>query len=83
MFLSRLRLFSLRGRYIVLWSLELASELFFHDFSLIILAGKSRIQPLFTRAEFQKEHGREICALGKEFGIAGERCGVKEFVSGM
>ena len=46
-------------------SLELASETF-HDFSLMILAGKSHghraYRPRWARAEFQKVHGHERCA---------------------
>ena len=38
-----------------LWSLELASDFFWMDFSLMILAGKSWIQPLSTRTKSQKE----------------------------
>ena len=45
-------------------------------FSLIILAeeldSQTRIPPLSTRGKFQKEHGRKRCAVGEEFGIAGE-----------
>lgn len=50
-------------------TMESASE-FFHDFSFMILAGKTRIRLSFPGRNSRKEHGRERCAVGKEFGIA-------------
>ena len=41
-----------------------------YENSLLILAWKSRGSALVTKAEFQKDHGRERCADGKESGIA-------------
>ena len=73
--ISSLILSDVRDEKSISWycgGLELASE-FLHDFfSLIVLAGKTRIQ---AGAKFQKERGG---AVGKEFGIAEGQFGHEE-----
>ena len=55
----------------ILWSLELASDLF-HDFFAYDIGGEELDSTPLYKVEFQKKHGCKRCAVGKEFGIAEE-----------
>lgn len=52
----------------ILWSLELASEIF-HDFFAYGIDGEEPGSALVTWAKFHKQHSRDRCAVGEEFGI--------------
>ena len=75
--------------FFVVWSLELASEIF-HDFLLIILAGKTRFQ-LSSPGQNSRKNTVAIDArlernLASRKGILvtkNARSGVKEFAAGM
>ncbi len=65
---------------------EVGVSVFFMVFSLMIMARKSWIHPLSTRAKFQKERSRLERNLASRKGnlvTKNARSGMKEFVSGM